>query len=70
MPLAPVPGTGATSWTAKPLRAPLDHCSAAAGHARLSPRGQPAVYEAGELGFLQLVANQVAVAVENALAIQ
>ena len=31
---------------------------------------QPAVYEAGELGFLQLVANQVAVAVENALAIQ
>ena len=31
---------------------------------------QPAVYEAADVGFLQLVANQVAVAVENALAFQ
>ena len=31
---------------------------------------QPAVYDAADAGFLQLVANQVAVAVENALAFQ
>jgi formate hydrogenlyase transcriptional activator len=31
---------------------------------------QPSAYEAADLGFLQLVANQVAVAVENALAFQ
>ena len=31
---------------------------------------QPAVYDAADVGFLQLVANQVAVAVENALAFQ
>jgi formate hydrogenlyase transcriptional activator len=31
---------------------------------------QPAVYETADAGFLQLVANQVAVAVENALAFQ
>ncbi len=31
---------------------------------------QPAAYEAADAGFLQLVANQVAVAVENALAFQ
>src|SRR2546427_9913055 len=29
---------------------------------------QPSAYEAADVGFLQLVANQVAVAVENALA--
>ena len=31
---------------------------------------QPAIYDAADVGFLQLVANQVAVAVENALAFQ
>jgi formate hydrogenlyase transcriptional activator len=31
---------------------------------------QPAAYDAADLGFLQLVANQVALAVENALAFQ
>src|SRR5262249_3219552 len=31
---------------------------------------QPSAYDAADLGFLQLVANQVAVAVENALAFQ
>src|SRR5260370_4981262 len=31
---------------------------------------EPSAYEESELGFLQLVANQVAVAVENALAFQ
>jgi formate hydrogenlyase transcriptional activator len=31
---------------------------------------QPSVYDAADVGFLQLVANQVAVAVENALAFQ
>ena len=29
---------------------------------------QPSAYDAADVGFLQLVANQVAVAVENALA--
>ena len=31
---------------------------------------QPAAYDAADVGFLRLVANQVAVAVENALAFQ
>jgi formate hydrogenlyase transcriptional activator len=31
---------------------------------------QPSAYDAADVGFLQLVANQVAVAVENALAFQ
>src|SRR5207302_4628663 len=31
---------------------------------------QPAAYDVADLGFLQLVANQVALAVENALAFQ
>jgi len=31
---------------------------------------QPSAYDAADVGFLQLVANQVALAVENALAFQ
>jgi formate hydrogenlyase transcriptional activator len=48
------------------VRASADHGPAAAGDAGLRSK-QPSAYDAADVGFLQLVANQVALAVENAL---
>jgi len=50
--------------------ASADHRPATAGHASPSRASTPAAYDAADVGFLRLVANQVAVAVENALAFQ
>ena len=54
------------------VRAPATsahHSPAAAGHAGVRLKAA-AAYDAADVGFLQLVANQVAMAVENALAFQ
>ena len=69
-PLAAVPGTSAAVWSPELLLAAADHGPAAAGHAGLRVASSRPPTMTADVGFLQLVANQVAVAVENALAFQ
>ena len=69
-PLAAVAGTSAAVWSPESLLAPVDHGPATAGHAGLRRRSRRPPMTRTDSGFLQLVANQVAVAVENALAFQ
>ena len=68
--LAAVSGTGAAVWGRELLLASADHRPAAdAKRSWCNSTGkEPSAYDGADLGFLQLVANQVAVAFENALA--
>ena len=63
--LAAGPRTSEAVWGPEFLPFAAHYSPAAAGQSACK---QPFAYETADLGFLQLVANQVAVSVENALA--
>lgn len=68
--LAAFAGTSAAVWSPELLLASAVHRSAATRCAGVRVQATVRLYNTAGVGFLQHVANQVAVAVENALAFQ